>query len=165
MSACGRSSGASFAAGARIRRGGEYDRWDADVEVGLLVHRRLLISVEEHGGGAQLIRVRALLRGKLPLALGAVAGALALFSALDHAYLAAALLSCLWIVFLMWFLSEASVTAGVVAEAVESGIEMATPLARPPRSAPRRPKPARERRDELPASQRDAPTGNGRCRQ
>ncbi len=135
------------AAGARIRRGGDYDRWDIEVEVGMLVRERLLMSVEEHGGGAQLIRVRACLRGKLPLAVGAIVGALTLVAALDHAYLAAALLGGVGIAFLMWFYSEASVAAGVVAHAVEHGVEMATPLPRS-RGSDGWPKTlARERRD------------------
>jgi glycosyltransferase involved in cell wall biosynthesis len=111
------------AAGARIQRGGDYDRWDLEVEVGVLVRERLLMSVEEHGGGAQLIRVRAHLRATLPLAVGAIVGALALVAALDQAYLAAALLGGLGVAFLTWFFSEASAAAGVVAHAVEHGVE------------------------------------------
>jgi GT2 family glycosyltransferase len=154
-----------LAAGARIRRGGDFDRWDAEVGVGLLVHARLLLSVEEQGGGAQLIRVRALLRGRLPLTLGAIMGVLALVGVLDHAYLAAGLLGGLWIAFLMWSLSEASVAAGVVAEAVEEGIEMATPLPRPRRAARRRSKPARERGGGSAGRRPVAHLGDGRrCR-
>ena len=124
------------AAGARIQRGGDYDRWDLEVEVGALVRERLLMSVEEHGGGAQLIRVRARLRGTLPLALGAIVGGLALVAALDQAYVAAFFLGGLWIAFLTWFLSEAAAAAGVVAHAVEHGVEHGVEIATPP-SRPR----------------------------
>jgi len=123
------------AAGARTRAGGDYDRWDTEVEVGMLVRERLLLSVEEHPGGAQLIRVRALLRCNAPLAVAALIGVLAVAAALDHAYLAAALLGGLLIAFLALLLREASLAAGVVTEAVEHGVEMATLV---PRSRRRR---------------------------
>ena len=139
------------AAGARIQRGGDYDRWDLEVEVGVLVRERLLMSVEEHGGGAQLIRVRAHLRATLPLAVGAIVAALALVAALDQAYLAAALLGGLGVAFLTWFFSEASAAAGVVAHAVEHGVEHGVEMngaLQRPRASDRWPlKLARGRRD------------------
>ncbi len=118
------------AAGARIRPGGDYDRWDTQVELGILVQERLLMSVEEHAGGAQLIRVRALLRCRAPLAVGAITGMLAATAALDHAYLATALLGGLLVAFLTWLSWEASLATGVVAEAVEHGVAMAALLPR-----------------------------------
>jgi hypothetical protein len=39
-------------------RGGDYDRWDLAVRGGLLGNARLLMTVEEHGGGKQLARFR-----------------------------------------------------------------------------------------------------------
>lgn len=123
------------AAGATIRRGGEYDRWDAEVGVGMLVTSRFLASVEDHAHGAQLIRVRAWTRCSAPLAVGVIVGILTAAAALDHAYLAAALLGGLLVIFLAWALWEASVTAGVVAKAVADGLEMDTLL---PGSRPRR---------------------------
>jgi GT2 family glycosyltransferase len=122
-------------AGARIRPGGDYDRWDIEVEVGMMVRERLLMSVEEHAGGAQLIRVRGRLRYRVPLVLGAIMGVLVVTAALDHAYLASILLGSLLAVFLGWLLWEASRTAGVVAEAVQDGVETATVLPRPRRPA------------------------------
>jgi O-antigen biosynthesis protein len=118
------------ASGAVIQLGGDYDRWDTEVGVGMLVRQRLLMSVEEHGGGAQLIRVRVLSCCKGPLALGATIGALAVFAALDHAYVATALLGGLCLLFLTRLLWEACLAAGVVANALERGLETATPLAR-----------------------------------
>jgi hypothetical protein len=91
---------------------------------------RLLMSVEEHAGGAQLIRVRALLRCRAPLAVAAIMGLLAVTAVLDHAYLAAALLGGLLVAFLAWLWWEASLVTGVVAEAVEHGVAIATPLPR-----------------------------------
>lgn len=116
------------ATGALVRPGGDYDRWDLTVEVGLLVRERLLMSVEDHAGGSQLIRVRGRLRCSAPLAVAAIMGVLVAVAALDHAYLAAGLLGGLTAAFLSWLLWEASRTTGVVAEAVENGVETATML-------------------------------------
>jgi GT2 family glycosyltransferase len=121
------------AAGAGIRRGGDCDRWDIELLVGLLVRQRLLMSVEEHGGGAQLIRVRLLSCWKAPLAVGATIGVLAVFAGLDHAYLATALLGALCALFLARLLWETSLGAGVTANALERSLETATPLPRSPR--------------------------------
>jgi GT2 family glycosyltransferase len=131
------------AAGARIRPGGDYDRWDIQVEPGILVHVRLLMSVEDHAGGAQLIRVRSLLRCGAPMTVIVIAGILAVTAALDHAYLAAALLGGLLAAFLTWLWREASLAAGLVAEAVEHGVAMAARLPRSRRRIRRPNRPAR----------------------
>jgi O-antigen biosynthesis protein len=136
-----------IATGARIRPGGDYDRWDIQVEPGILVRARLLMSVEEHAGGAQLIRVRAVLRCGPPLAVAAITGVLAVTAALDHAYLSTALLGGLLVAFLMWLLREASLATGVVAEAVEQGVAMATLLPRSRRRFSGSVKSARAQRD------------------
>jgi O-antigen biosynthesis protein len=46
-------------AGARVRRGGDYDRWDLEVGQGILGGARTRLVAEEHGRGRQLVRVRA----------------------------------------------------------------------------------------------------------
>ena len=45
-------------AGNGVRRGGAFDRWDLEIRDGPLGSARLLLAVEEHGGGAQLVRYR-----------------------------------------------------------------------------------------------------------
>jgi glycosyltransferase involved in cell wall biosynthesis len=116
------------ATGAGIRRGGAYDRWDIELLVGPLVRQRLLMSVEEHGGGAQLIRVRVVSCLRAPLAVGSIIGALALFAALDHAYLATVLLGALCASFLTRLFWEACLAAGVATTVLERGLQAATPL-------------------------------------
>jgi GT2 family glycosyltransferase len=140
--------------GARMRRGGEYDRWDAEVEVGVLVRERLLLSAEEHAGGAQLIRVRSQIRYGAPAAVEVSVGALAALAALDHAYLVAALLGALWITLLVWFLSRASLAAAIVSRAVEAGVPSSTPLSR-----------SRPSRWRLAALRRDSTDGSSALRQ
>lgn len=81
------------AGGSIVARGGEFDRWDLAVRGGLLGGARLLATVEEHGGGKQLVRFRAWPRwsplgGLVLLALLA----LALLAAADGARFAALLL-------------------------------------------------------------------------
>jgi hypothetical protein len=45
-------------AGAVVRRGGDFDRWDLEVRGGALGSTRLLTAVEEHGQGRQMVRGR-----------------------------------------------------------------------------------------------------------
>jgi GT2 family glycosyltransferase len=42
--------------GLMVLRGGEFDRWDLQVQGGALGAVRMLMAVEEHGGGRQLVR-------------------------------------------------------------------------------------------------------------
>jgi hypothetical protein len=44
--------------GAVTRRGGDFDRWDLEVRGGLLGSARMLMAIEEHGAGKQLLRFR-----------------------------------------------------------------------------------------------------------
>ena len=79
-----------------VRRCGEYDRWDLDVRAGLLCFARLLMSVEDHGAGNQFVRVRlwpqCSLLELLPIVLFASLSAAA---ALDHAWVASAIMGLL----------------------------------------------------------------------
>jgi GT2 family glycosyltransferase len=45
-------------AGNGVRRGGDFDRWDLEMRDGPLGSARLLLAVEELGGGGQLVRYR-----------------------------------------------------------------------------------------------------------
>lgn len=42
-----------------VYRGREYDRWDLEVQGGLLGAARMLMAVEDHGAGTQFVRVRS----------------------------------------------------------------------------------------------------------
>src|SRR2546425_694879 len=53
------------ALGALVVRGGEFDRWDIEVRGGILGGARVLAAVEDHGGGQQLVRLRAWPRGSV----------------------------------------------------------------------------------------------------
>ena len=45
--------------GAKVRPGGIFDRWDVEVFGGMLVSIRMLMAVEDHGAGTQLVRIRS----------------------------------------------------------------------------------------------------------
>jgi GT2 family glycosyltransferase len=44
--------------GATVRRGGDWDCWDLEVACGALGAARLVVAVEDHGAGSQLVRAR-----------------------------------------------------------------------------------------------------------
>jgi membrane protein implicated in regulation of membrane protease activity len=44
--------------GAVVRRGGDYERWDLESRGGLFGAARLIMGVEEHGQGRQMVRAR-----------------------------------------------------------------------------------------------------------
>jgi hypothetical protein len=83
-------------AGVATFRGGEFDRWDLQVRGGALGSARLLMAVEEHGGGRQLVRVRVWPRFSIDgLFVGIVVGGLSLAAGLDGAWAASAVLAVL----------------------------------------------------------------------
>jgi glycosyltransferase involved in cell wall biosynthesis len=45
-------------AGTVVRRGGDFDRWDLEARGGLFGSARLLVGVEEHGQGQQMVRAQ-----------------------------------------------------------------------------------------------------------
>jgi GT2 family glycosyltransferase len=98
-----------IAAGAVVRRGGDFDGWDIETRGGVLAGVRVTTAVEEHGAGRQLVRMRcrpswsgwALLATVLLLALGAAA-------ALDGAPVAAIVLALIGFALGLRTLDEAS---------------------------------------------------------
>jgi hypothetical protein len=83
-------------AGAYVRRGGDYDRWDLEVREGLLGLARLLMAVEDHGAGNQFVRIRLWPKcSLLGLLLAVLFGSLSAAAALDNAWVASAVLGLL----------------------------------------------------------------------
>jgi hypothetical protein len=123
------------AAGAKTVRGGDYDRWDIEIRVGMLISARLQMAVEEHAAGAQLIRLRASPRLSIgACGIGAVLVVLAVAAALDHASFAAFVPASFAAALLAWLLVESALVAGIVGHAVEQADEAATAVRRgPPR--------------------------------
>jgi GT2 family glycosyltransferase len=100
-------------------RGGEYDRWDLEVRTGTTGAARLLMAVEEHGSGKQLIRFRcwqsiapagfALLLALALLALGA---------ALDHAWIAYLVLAAAAFLLTFHILMDCATATAIVLHAL-----------------------------------------------
>ena len=65
-----------------VRRGGDFDRWDLEVRGAVLGSARMLMGVEEHGRGRQMVRVRL-----WPRAAGAGLGAVVILAGLAAAAL------------------------------------------------------------------------------
>src|SRR5206468_7149436 len=83
-------------AGAYVRRGGDYDRWDLEIRSGMLGFARLLMAVEDHGAGNQFVRVRLWPKcSLLELLLPVLSVSLSVAAALDNAWEAAATLGLL----------------------------------------------------------------------
>jgi hypothetical protein len=104
--------------GVVVRRGGEFDSWDLEVQGSLLGGVRVLCAIEEHGGGKQLLRVRAWPRYSVfgsALALGSAG--LALTAALEDAWPASAALAALAGVIVWRMLRESAI--GTVIRATE----------------------------------------------
>jgi hypothetical protein len=88
---------------ARLRRqgrlvilGGDYDGWDVEVRAGRLSAVRILLTLEEHGQGRQMVRFRAVPRVPPTILLPLVMLTLGtLLSAFDHAAGVAAVLGSL----------------------------------------------------------------------
>ena len=122
--------------GAVVLRGGHYDRWDLEVRGGTLNAVRILMAIEEHGGGRQLVRFRLWPRcspGGLILIL--LFGILVTWAALDRAWIASAILGVVTLMLTLRTLQEcASATAAVLhvlQEYTNSTVVVSSPLEQP----------------------------------
>jgi GT2 family glycosyltransferase len=109
------------ARGARLVRGGPFDRWDLEVRAGMLGSARLLSAVEEHGAGRQLTRFRVWPRvASLAVALVVTGGMLALAAGLDGATAASAILAGVTALFAVTTVAECSLAVGSIVRAIGS---------------------------------------------
>jgi GT2 family glycosyltransferase len=101
------------AQGGMVRRGGDFDRWDLEVRWSSFGCARVLMAVEEHGGGHQLVRIRTwpvwALRGPLLVLLF---GALADGAAHDGAAVAGAVLAAVGAFFALRTVGAVASAAG-----------------------------------------------------
>jgi hypothetical protein len=104
--------------GARVRRGGSSDGWDLEVRGGLFGSVRLLMALEEHGWGRQMVRARswpALSRVALQLS-GALLAAAAVLMVSGHVLAAAALALAMALVGIRAFFDCSAATGTILAE-------------------------------------------------
>jgi hypothetical protein len=94
-------------AGGVVRRGGTFDRWDLEFRGGLLGAARLRMAVEEHGSGAQLVRLHAWPRcAPGAIVLTAVLAALAIAAAHDGSRSASFVLGAFAVLLGLWTASD-----------------------------------------------------------
>lgn len=106
--------------GAVISRGGDFDRWDLEIQGGLFGSARVLMAVEEHGNGKQLIRIRARpILSPLHGVMVAVPCLLAALALTSQAYAAGVTLALGSISLLIWQLGDCSAAITSQARAIE----------------------------------------------
>ena len=85
-----------------VRYGGDYDRWDLEILGGMFGSARMLMAVEDHGAGTQLVRIRSWPRcrnaARVPIGLLSILMTLA---ALDNAWFVTTALGGM-LVWLLW---------------------------------------------------------------
>ncbi len=117
-------------AGATFLRGGDYDRWDLEVRGGMFGAARTCMASEDHDWGRQLIRFRSWPRlspkGIVPALLSA---ALSTGAALDHAWIACAVLGVMSLSLVLLTLQECAAATAAVFRALRA-MEQKAPDAR-----------------------------------
>ncbi|MCK8600743.1 glycosyltransferase [Desulfoferrobacter suflitae] len=104
-----------------VLRGGDFDRWDLELRGGLLGCVRILMAVEEHGGGKQLVRFRAwprCPRGGVIITL--VFAVLAALAAISHAWVACGMLNFIALVLMTLVFRECSSAMAAVSTVLKS---------------------------------------------
>jgi len=107
--------------GAVVLRGGAFDRWDLEVRAGMAGASRIHMTVEEHGGGKQLVRFRVWPRvaGWAPAVdVGLVAAAGVLAETAKHCPAAAAALAAAALIFSAQILREAAAAMATAIQAL-----------------------------------------------
>ena len=105
--------------GHRVERGGNYDRWDLEVLGGLLGGGRLLMVLEEHGGGTQMVRLRTWSRwSKFGCMLVVLFITLTLVALVDEAWEAAIKLGVVALLLIFRSVYESAIAHTVLLQAI-----------------------------------------------
>jgi hypothetical protein len=97
------------AEGAVVRQGGDYERWDFEIIGGMFGSVRMLMAIEDHGAGTQLVRVRSWPRcRRAATALAALFTILMVAATFDRAWVVAVVFGAA----LAWLLWHVFVQAG-----------------------------------------------------
>jgi GT2 family glycosyltransferase len=106
--------------GIPVFAGGAHDRWDLEVRTGPLGHVRLIMGIEEHALGTQLIRFRWWPRyAPAGLWLAFPFTALGAGAALEEAWAACAILSAVPVAVALRAIQESAAAMGAIAQALE----------------------------------------------
>jgi GT2 family glycosyltransferase len=107
-----------------VVHGGEYDRWDLEVQGGLLGAARMLMAVEDHGAGTQFVRFRSWPRfSRVAVVLTLVFALLSAMAVEDQAWSAAAILGTITVLLTLRTLYECAGAAAVILRALKSAEE------------------------------------------
>ena len=107
-----------------VVHGGEYDRWDLEVQGGLLGAARMLMAVEDHGAGTQLVRFRSWPRfSRVAVVLILLFALLSAEAVQDQAWSAAAILGTITVLLTLRTLDECAGAAAVILRAIKSAEE------------------------------------------
>jgi hypothetical protein len=101
--------------GALVLRGGDFDRWDLEVRGGMLGSARLLVGIEEFGGGKQLVRYRIwphFFRGGLLFSLAWISSSILAF--INRAFIPGLVLGSLGTITAMRMLLESAAQAALL---------------------------------------------------
>ena len=80
--------------GVLVFRGGDFDRWDLALRRGMFASTRLMLAIEEHGGGRQLARVKMWPRfSRAAGVIAAIVALLAAIAAFEREYVSAVALA------------------------------------------------------------------------
>ncbi len=103
------------AQGAVVVRGGNYDRWDLELQGGMLGAARVRMAIEEHGAGKQMVRLRSWPRCAPPGVVAALVFALlSMSAALDRASVASAILGTMALLLAMRIFQECAVASAAL---------------------------------------------------
>jgi cellulose synthase/poly-beta-1,6-N-acetylglucosamine synthase-like glycosyltransferase len=113
--------------GAVVMRGGEYDKWDLEIRGGLFGTLRLLVAVEEHGAGKQMIRVRSWPRiSTFGIGLTIIFALLAGLAAFDQSWYAYLVLGALSALTMIRSFGDCATAAGSYLKAIKQAFEQST---------------------------------------
>ncbi|MDQ3244132.1 MAG: glycosyltransferase [Gemmatimonadota bacterium] len=113
---------------ARTMRGGDFDRWDLQVRGGALGSARVLMAIEEHGAGRQLVRYRIDPKfSRATWSLVAVVGALAWFAMTASDLSSILFIELLGLTILGRATFECAAAAGLVDEAAATALAPRNP--------------------------------------
>jgi hypothetical protein len=115
------------ARGARVQRGGTYDRWELEVRGGLLGAARTRMTIEEHGAGKQLVRFRSWSRcSTRGIVLPLLFAAFATSATLHQAWAASAVLGVVAALLALRMLLECAAARAAVVRALQESAATTT---------------------------------------
>jgi hypothetical protein len=107
-------------AGASVRRGDAYARWELEVRGGAVGATRLRVAVEEHGAGRQLARFRWWSRpSPTGVVVGLVLAGMSAGAVLDRAWVVAGILAAAALVVMARIVQECAASNAALASAIK----------------------------------------------